>query len=115
MKLLLLLPLLTAILGVNFAYAEPLENVQTSVLSFNGTTASIQLTWNHNTSAAQYEIGCVSCVPNISELTSESDITINNVTPFPNSTNALLYIVSYDSDDEIVDAKQIFLNLEELE
>ena len=115
MKSLLLLPMLAVIIGMNYAYAEPLENIQTSVLSFNGTAASIQVTWNQDVTATQYEIGCVSCVPNSSETTVENNVTINGVTPFPGSTNALLYVMSYNAENEIIDAKQIFLNLEESE
>ena len=111
MKSLLLLPLLVVVLGVNFAYAEPLENIQTSVIDFDGTAASIQITWNYDPTVAQYEVGCVSCVPNLSELTAENNISLNNITPFPNSTNVLLYVISYDSENEIINAKQIIIEL----
>ena len=49
----------------------------------------------------------------IVQSTSTSDIVLENITPFPNSSNAMLYVIAYDSDDELLKATQIILNLEE--
>ena len=43
-KLVFLLPLLVVSMGM--AYAEPLENIQTSVLDYTNNTATVQITWN---------------------------------------------------------------------
>lgn len=110
MKILVfLLPLL--VFGMSLAYAEPLENIQTSVLDYTNNTATVQITWNDDENISSYQIGCVSCFPNSVETTSENSIIINNVTPFPNGSIAMLYGLAYDLQNEIVSAKQIFINL----
>ncbi len=81
------------------------------VLNYDGVSATVKIKWNSDV-VVKYEIGCVSCMPNISEITLENNITLDNVTPFPNTKNAMLYIIAYDSNDEIVDAKQILVNIE---
>lgn len=108
-KLLFLLPLL--LVGMGVAYAEPFENVQTSVLDYSNNTATVQITWNADESVSSYQIGCVSCFPNTVDSTSENSIIVSNVTPFPNSTIAMLYGIAYDVENQIISAKQIIVNL----
>jgi len=108
-KLVFLLPLL--VFGMGLAYAEPLENIQTSVLDYSNNTATVQITWNAYADISSYKIGCVSCFPNSVESTSENSVVISNVTPFPNGSIAMLYGLAYDLQNEIVSAKQIFVNL----
>ena len=108
-KLVFLLPLL--VLSMGMAYAEPLENIQTSVLDYTNNTATVQITWNADEDASSYKIGCVSCFPNTLESTSENSIVVSNVTPFPNGSIAVLYGLAYDSENNLISAKQIFVNL----
>ena len=108
-KLIFLIPLF--VFGVGMAYAEPLENVQTSVLDYTDNTATVKITWNADENTSSYKIGCVSCFPNTVESTSENSITISNVTPFPNGHMAMLYALAYDLENNLVSAKQIFVNL----
>ena len=108
-KLVFLLPLLVVSMGM--AYAEPLENIQTSVLDYTNNTATVQITWNADENASSYKIGCVSCFPNTLESTSENSIVVSNVTPFPNGSIAVLYGLAYDLENNLISAKQIFVNL----
>lgn len=108
-KILLVIPLF--IIGIGAAYAEPLENIETSVLEYENGYAMIQLSWNNDESAKKYEVGCVSCIPNLSEFTSNSTLTVKNVASLPSSSNAILYLLAYDSNDEILKAKQIIVNI----
>jgi hypothetical protein len=104
----LLIPLL--IFGVGIAYAEPLEDIQTSVLDYENNYATVQLTWNPDDTISNYEIGCVSCIPNFSESTTNSEIILQNITSLENGL-ALLYIIAYGDNDEIITAKQVTLEL----
>jgi len=106
----LLILVASVILG-NPAFAEPLENIQTSVLNYDGNSATVQITWNHDDKATNYKIGCVSCKPNTAEFTTGDSITFTNVTPFPNSSFAMLYMITYDSENVIITAKQLIVNL----
>ena len=108
-KLVFLLPLLVVSMGM--AYAEPLENIQTSVLDYTNNTATVQITWNADEDASSYKIGCVRCFPNTLESTSENSIVVSNVTPFPNGSIAVLYGLAYDLENNLISAKQIFVNL----
>jgi len=110
-KLVFLIPLF--VFGVGMAYAEPLENVQTSVLDYTNNTATVKITWDADENTSSYKIGCVSCFPNTVESTSENAITISNVTPFPNGSMAMLYALAYDLENNLVSAKQIFVNLDQ--
>ena len=114
MKIIALLGLLVLFSGVLFsnqAFAEPLDSVITSVLNYNGDSATVEINWNNDSSAKNYKIGCVSCTPNIVNFTSSDGITFNNVTPFPNGSYAMLYVISYDSQNNIISAKQLIVNL----
>lgn len=95
--------------SLNAAYALPLESVSTNVVEYDGTDATVELTWNHN-GASYYETGCVSCIPNYSENTKHNIMILNNVTPFVDGS-ALLYIIAYDKVDEILTAKQVIIGL----
>ena len=110
-KVILLLPLL--IFGMGLAHAEPLEDIQTSVLDYDGTYATILLDWNGDETTEKYEVGCVSCIPNIVQHTTNNGLTIDGVTAFPNTSSAMLYIISYNSNDEIISAKQVLVDIKE--
>ncbi len=108
-KLVFLLPLF--VLSMGMAYAEPLDKIQTSVLDYTDNKATVKIIWTADDDAASYSIGCVSCFPNTVDSTSENSITIQNVTPFPNGSMAMLYALAYDSENNLISAKQIFINL----
>lgn len=91
------------------AFAQPLQKVNADVIEFNGKFATIEISWNDN-GASYYEAGCVSCMPNLSDATTENMIILNDVTAFA-SGDALLYVIAYDDSDEIISAKQIMLQL----
>jgi len=93
-----------------YAFADPLDDVTATVLEFDGTSASVELAWNHDDAIASYEVGCVSCLPNFSETTNLDNALLDGITPLANG-NAILYIIAYDGTDEIVSAKQIMLEL----
>ena len=108
-KLVFLLPLLAFSMGI--AYAEPFENIQTTVLDYTNDKATIKITWDQDENTSSYQIGCVSCFPNTVKSTSENSIIISNVTPFPNGSIVMLYGLAYDFENEMIVAKQIFVNL----
>ncbi|MGH1567380.1 MAG: hypothetical protein ACRBB5_08210 [Nitrosopumilus sp.] len=111
-KLLFMIPALLLAFAVPFANAESHDNVTTTILEFDGVSASIQMTWDSDDVPVTYEVGCVSCTPNTSELLSENTLMLEGITPFPNTSNAMLYLISYDSQNEITHATQIIVNLE---
>jgi len=98
--------------GISMAYAEPFEYVQAQVLDYDGNSATVQLDWNHDEMTKKYEIGCVSCIPNVVHFSSGTSFTMKNVTGFSSSLTAMFYIIAYDSNDEIINAKQILTNLD---
>lgn len=101
------------IFALPLSYADSSENdVTATVLEFDGISASIQIMWNSDDDT-KHKVGCVSCMPNTYEFLFENSLIFENVTPFPNSTNAMLYLISYNLQDEIIHAKQIVLNLEQ--
>jgi len=99
------------VISTNQVFAEPLDTVRISVSNYNGDSATVKITWNNDSSAKNYKVGCVSCTPNVVEFTTGNSITIHNVTPFPNGSYALLYVISYDSQNNIITAKQLIVNL----
>ena len=110
-SLLLILSLAAfGLFGTTAAYAQPLDDITTSVLEFEDSTASVQLTWNHDDSISNYEIGCVSCIPNFSENTIHDEIVLQNITSLENGL-AVLYIIAYDNNDEVISVKQVMLKL----
>ena len=108
-KLIFLIPLFVFSIGA--AYAEPLENIETTVLNYTSSVATVKITWDENDQVSSYKIGCVSCFPHIIETTTENSVVFNNVTSFPNSPFAMLYGIAYDLEQEIISAKQIFIDL----
>jgi len=106
-----LLILVASVFLGNPAFAESLDNIRTSVSNYDGSSATVKITWNHDNQASNYKIGCVSCSPNTETSTTGDTITLNNVTPFPNSSNAMLYVITYDSENKIISAKQLIVNL----
>ncbi len=109
-SLCLLLLVASVFLG-NPAFAESLDNIRTSVSNYDGNSATVKITWNHDDQATNYKIGCVSCSPNTEKFTTSNSITFNNVTPFPNSSTAMLYMITYNSENEIIIAKQLIVDL----
>jgi len=98
------------ITSLSTVYAQPLEDVSATVLESEDSGVSVQLTWNHDDAVSDYEIGCVSCIPNFSESTVNDEIVLQNVTSLKNGL-AILYIIAYDNNDEIIVVKQILVNL----
>ena len=109
--LLALLVLTVSIISTNQAFAEPLDSVNTYISNYDGDSATVEITWNNDDSVKNYKVGCVSCTPNIVEFTTGNSTTIDNVTPFPNGSYALLYVISYDHENNIITAKQLIVNL----
>ena len=103
--------LIAIIIVPNFdtAHAQPLQEVNVDVLEFDGTFAIVEISWNDN-GASYYEAGCVSCMPNLSDATTENSLILNDVTSFAGG-NTLLYVIAYDDADEIISAKQILIQL----
>ena len=106
------LPALLFTVGMmQYSYAEPFDGMTATVVGFDGNSAQVQLSWNSDESASNYNVGCVSCMPHIVQNTAESNIIVENVTAFPNSSIAMLYVIAYDVENELINAKQIILNL----
>ena len=106
-----LLILVASVFLGNPAFAESLDNIRISVSNYDGNSATVKITWNHDDKATNYKIGCVSCYPNTEKFTTGDSITFNNVTPFPNSSSAMLYVITYDSENKITSAKQLIVDL----
>ena len=104
--------LIAIVIVPNFdtVYAQPLQEVNVDILEFDGIFAIVEISWNDN-GASYYETGCVSCMPNLSDATTENSLILNDVTSFAGG-NALLYVIAYDDDDEITSAKQIMIQLQ---
>ena len=102
---------MTSVIFGNQAFAAPLDNTRISVSNYDGDSATVKITWNHDDKATNYKIGCVSCNPNTVKFTTNDSMTFNNVTPFPNGSFAMLYVITYDSQNEIISAKQLIVNL----
>ena len=105
-----LIPLLF-VSGMGFAFAEPLDGIQTEMLEFDGNSATIEISWNYDELVSEYEIGCVSCSPNFSETTAKDSIILSNLTSIGDNSTVLLYLIAYDFENEIVEAEQIFVKL----
>ena len=104
------IPLIAIILVsfTSFAYAQPLENIQTTIIEKNENTATVKISWDHDSAAKLYKIGCVSCQPNTEKSTTVSNIILPNVTPIPNG-DIVLYLLSLDENNEIITGKQIVI------
>jgi len=109
-QFLLLVPLLFSI-GIGLAYAEPIDATVAEVLEFDDYYAIVKLSWNQDKSVSQYEMGCVSCFPNISETTTENSIVLNDLISIGENPTILLYIIAYDFEDAMINAEQIFIEL----
>ncbi len=110
-KALLAISILILVFGMSSAYAEPIDDVRVSVLEYDGNSAVVQMTWDNDETLIKYEMGCVSCIPNTSEFTTENKIILDEITPFPKTSKAMLYLIAYDSQEEIIDAKQFIIDL----
>ena len=93
------------------AYAQPFETIDVKIIDYEQDRATISITWDHDGTIENYEIGCVSCMPNITEFVSSNNVVLNDVTPLPNTTNAMLYLIAYGPEGEIVSAKQLLIDL----
>lgn len=92
-------------------YAQPLDDVNTTVFEFEDSTASIHFMWNHDDTISKYEIGCVTCTPNFSEITINDEIVLEDINILENGF-ALFYIIAYNAEDsEIITVKQVMLKL----
>lgn len=100
---------LSLVFAMGSSYAEPMSDLRVSVID----ESTIKLEWNHDKSVARYVAGCVSCMPNLSVPTIDDNITLDNVTPFPNTSLAMLYLIAYDSQNEIIHAKQVYVDLKQ--
>lgn len=105
--------LLLAFGAMGFANAQLPEEPTVAVLDYDGTSASVEINWIHSETIIKYEAGCVSCTPNTTEFTVEDSITLSEITPFQNTTRAMLYLIAYDTQEEIIDARQILVELTE--
>ena len=101
------------VFSTSMAFAEPLDSIDTSILEYSEDKAALQVTWNFDESVQRYEVGCVSCMPNTIEQTSENSIVVYDVSALPNSSMALLYVIAYDSNDEVYTAKQVVVELKQ--
>ena len=110
MKLLLVMLATIGFGLLGTAHAQPLKDVSATLIEFEDSFASVQLEWNHDDIVYNYKIGCVSCIPNLSENTINDRIVLHNVTSMQNG-HALLYVIAYDNHDEIITAKQVLLKL----
>ena len=109
---LFLIPVLFSIIGISPAFAESVGDVIVNVVDYDGASATVVATWESD-DVATFELGCVSCMPNFSNTTSASSISLGGVTPLPNNTNAVLYFLGFDMGGELVHAEQILINLEQ--
>ena len=110
-KSLFLIPVLLSIMGMSPAFAESVNDVIITVIDYDGASATVEATWNSD-DVATFELGCVSCMPNFSETTSTSSLSLEGVTSLPNNSNAVLYLLGFDMDGELIHAEQILVNLE---
>ena len=98
-------------LTTGMAYAEPFQNLETSIVEITDNTATLKITWDPDESVSYYKIGCVSCFPHITTSTTENLVVIGNVTSFPTTSMGMLYGIAYNFEEEIISAKQILVNL----
>lgn len=111
-KSLFLIPVLLSIMGISPAFAESVNDVMITVVDYDGDSATIEATWNSD-DITSFELGCVSCIPNFSETTSTSSLSLEGVTSLPSNSNAVLYLLGFDMEGELVHAEQILVNLEQ--
>ncbi len=109
-RILFLIPFLL-FAGMGLAYAQPLADIEVDILDYTNDAATAKISWNADQAATKYEIGCVSCIPNITKHTTGNSFTLSNITVLPNSSYAVLYLLAYDSENELINAKQVILDL----
>ncbi len=111
MKLLLCLIVLLSSLVIGSAHAQqPLDDVSAVIINTDGNIVTIQFSWNHDDTVSHYEVGCVSCQPNIKQTTTNDSVTLDGVTLLHDGS-VLLYILAYNEGDTHIQVKQILLNL----
>lgn len=93
------------------AYAAPLDKVTAVITDASDVIVTIQFSWNEDETVAYYEVGCVSCQPNIRETTIENFVTLRGVTLLANGS-VLLYVLAYDEGDTYMEVKQILITLQ---
>lgn len=93
------------------AYAAPLDEVRAVITDASDVIVTIQLSWNEDETVVYYEVGCVSCQPNIRETTIENFVTLRGVTLLDNGS-VLLYVLAYDEGDTHMQVKQILITLQ---
>jgi len=108
MRLYLTILFLTTASLMGTAYAEPLKEVNSEIISIFDNSATVQISWNHDESVSNYVVGCVSCIPNISENTKGDVITLEGISALEDGS-IWLYIISYDQENKIINAKQVIL------
>ena len=108
--LLFVIASIAIITSLDTVYAQPLDDVTTTTQKSENFDTSVQLTWNHDDSVSNYEIGCVSCIPNFSVNTVNDEIILQNVTALENGL-AIFYIIAHDNNDEIIMVKQILFEI----
>ena len=59
LALLTLLVLAVGVISTNQAFAEPLDNVRTSVSNYDGDSATVKITWNSDDSLIWERVICV--------------------------------------------------------
>ena len=104
--------LATGAVSISPAFAEPLDSVRTLVLNNDGNSATVVVAWHHDDSVKDYRIGCISCAPNVFHHTSNNAVIFDDVTPLLGMPLAMFYAIAYDSQGEIILAKQIIADLD---
>ena len=104
---------LSVVSFTGLAHAQPLETIDIAVVDYDNDQATINIVWNYDQTTTNYEVGCVSCMPNISKSVGYEGVVLSGITPLPNTSNALLYVIAFNSDGEINNAKQILIDLKE--
>ena len=46
---------MTSMIFGNQAFAEPLDNIETFVSNYDGDSATVEITWNHDDKATNYK------------------------------------------------------------
>ena len=104
---------LSVIFFPGLSYAQPLETIDAAVVDYDNNQATVSVSWNYDQTISNYEIGCVKLYAKCFKVCKSESVTLSGITPLPNTHTALLYtLIAYDSDGEINNAIQIFVDLE---
>ena len=95
----------------SLAYAEAIGDFEPLVIHNDDSSVAVQIDLNPADQIKYYEVGCVSCIPNIVEFGVQDTILISNVFAIPNTNDALFYIIAYDFDDKFVNAQQVIVDI----